>query len=58
MDEIEENVKTQVKHHMIREYYDELLSDGIETEYCRIFGEKTCVKWMAGMKAAYNVKPF
>lgn len=42
---------------MIREHYDELLSEGMETEYCRKFGEKTCVKWMAGRKAAYNVRP-
>lgn len=56
-DKLEENVKTRLMYHMIREHYDELLSEGMETEYCRKFGEKTCVKWMAGRKAAYNVRP-
>ena len=57
MDKIEEVVKTRLKYHMIREHYDELLDDGNETEYCRKFGEETCVEWIAGMKATYSVKP-
>ncbi len=56
-DKLEEIVKTRLMYHMIREHHDELLSERMETVYCRKFGEKTCVKWMVGRKAAYNTRP-
>jgi len=56
-DSIEEVVKTQLVNHMIREHYDELLMDGMVTEYCQTFGEKTCAKWVAGRKARSSIRP-
>ncbi len=55
-DEIYDIVKFELKQHMKKEHYEELLSEVKKTRYGELFGSQVAIEWYSGIKAYRNIK--